>query len=448
MKLEHGKPLEMTIDNKIEETEDLDPSRIRIEQFNRAKHHLNDLKKGLVDFLSCPKRSICVSFPIEIDDGSIQTFHGFRVMHNNSLGPGKGGIRFHPDLNLSEVTGLAFLMTWKCALMDLPFGGAKGGVICNPKELTEVDLRHITRRFITELGDNIGPYTDIPAPDMYTNEQTMSWIYDTYHIMHPGKNNRPVVTGKPISLGGSFGRHEATARGVLNATKHYLDISPLPELNDLDGATVVIQGYGNVGAIAAHLFCQAGSKVIALSDSQGGIYNESGLDLIAVDQHKKEQNTVVGLTDTTSISNADLVTLECDILIPAALDNQIHQNNVEQIKARMIVEAANGPTTPAADRILSIKGIPVIPDILANAGGVTVSYFEWVQNLENEQWSFDEVNEKLRKKMEKTVESVLDRQKMLSDNKDTNRFVDLRTAALVVAIRRIAEVTISRGIWP
>jgi glutamate dehydrogenase (NAD(P)+) len=438
----------MTSDNKIEQTEELDPSRIRIEQFNRAREHLNGLKQGLIDFLSCPKRTICVNFPIEVEDGSIQTFHGFRVLHNNSLGPGKGGIRFHPDLSLSEVTGLAFLMTWKCALMNLPFGGAKGGVICSPKELTEIDLRHITRRYISELGDNIGPYTDIPAPDMYTNEQTMSWIYDTYHVMHPGKNNRPVVTGKPINLGGSFGRHEATARGVLNATKHYLNTSPLPKLNDLDGATIVIQGYGNVGSIAAHLFRQAGARIIALSDSQGGIYNETGLDLIAVDQHKKEQNTVIGLTDTTSISNADLLTLECDILIPAALDNQINLNNVEQIKAQVIVEAANGPTTPAADNILSAKGIPVIPDILANAGGVTVSYFEWVQNLENEQWSFNDVNEKLRKKMEKTVESVLTCQKTLIDNSDKNSLVDLRTAALVVAIQRIADVTISRGIWP
>ena len=436
-------------DAKIEvQNEDLDPEKIRIQQFDRARVHLNSLKQGLIDFLCCAKRSICVTFPIEVEDGSIQTFHGFRVLHNNSLGPGKGGIRYHPDLTLSEVTGLAFLMTWKCALMNLPFGGAKGGVICNPKELTIVDLRHITRRFISELGDNIGPYTDIPAPDMYTDEQTMSWIYDTYDIMHPGRNNRPVVTGKPISLGGSYGRHEATARGVLNATKHYLSVAPLPKLNNLDGATVVIQGYGNVGSIAAHLFREAGAKIIALSDSQGAIYNEAGLDLIAVDKQKQEQGTVVGLTDTTSISNADLLTLECDILIPAALGNQIHQDNVEQVKARLIVEAANAPTTPVADNILAAKGIPVIPDILANAGGVTVSYYEWMQNLENEQWSYDEVNEKLRHKMEKAVEIVIACQKNLISQAETDDYVDLRTAALVVAIRRIADVTISRGIWP
>ena len=213
--------------------EDLDPKKIQIQQFNRARLHLKGLKQGLIEFLCCPKRSICVNFPIEVEDGSIRTFHGFRVLHNNSLGPGKGGIRYHPDLTLNEITGLAFLMTWKCALMNLPFGGAKGGVVCNPKKLSDVDLRRITRRFISELGDNIGPYTDIPAPDMYTNEQTMSWVYDTYDIMHPGRNNRAVVTGKPISLGGSYGRHEATARGVLNATKHYLSIATLPELNNL-----------------------------------------------------------------------------------------------------------------------------------------------------------------------------------------------------------------------
>lgn len=434
--------------NEETQNEDLDPKQIRIQQFNRARAHLNHLKQGLIDFLCCPKRSICVSFPIEVEDGSIRTFHGFRVIHNNSLGPGKGGIRYHPELTLSEVTGLAFLMTWKCALMDLPFGGAKGGVICNPKELSEVDLRHITRRFISELGDNIGPYTDIPAPDMYTDEKTMSWIFDTYDIMHTGRNNRAVVTGKPISLGGSYGRREATARGALNATKHYLSIAPLPKLNNLDGASIVIQGYGNVGSIAAHLFREAGAKIIALSDTQGGIYNEAGLDLTAVDKHKQEQGTVVGLQDTTSISNDDLLTLECDILIPAALGNQIHQDNVELIKARMIVEAANGPITPTADNILAAKNIPVIPDILANAGGVTVSYYEWMQNLENEQWSYDEVNEKLRRKMEKTVEAVIACQKNLITQAEMDDYVDLRTAALVIAIRRIADVTVSRGIWP
>jgi glutamate dehydrogenase/leucine dehydrogenase len=438
----------MTETNEEAQTENLDPKQIRIEQFNRARLHLNHLKQGLIDFLCCPKRSICVTFPIEVENGSIQTFHGFRVLHNNSLGPGKGGIRYHPDVDLNEVTSLAFLMTWKCALMDLPFGGAKGGVVCNPKELSEVDLRHITRRFISELGDNIGPYTDIPAPDMYTDEKTMSWIFDTYDVMHSGRNNRAVVTGKPISLGGSYGRHEATARGVLNATKHYLSQAPLPKLSSLDNASIVIQGYGNVGAIAAHLFREAGAKIIAISDSQGGIYNKAGLDLTAVDKHKKEQGTVVGLKDTTSISNEDLLILECDILIPAALGNQIHQNNVELIQARMVVEAANGPLTPAADTILAAKNIPVIPDILANAGGVTVSYYEWMQNLENEQWSYDEVNEKLRHKMEKTVESVIACQKNLISKAETDAYIDLRTAALVIAIRRIADVTLSRGIWP
>ncbi len=438
----------MTDEINHTQNEDLDPANIRIQQFDRARVHLKSLKQGLIDFLCCPRRSICVNFPIEVEDGSIRTFHGFRVLHNNSLGPGKGGIRYHPDLTLNEVTGLAFLMTWKCALMNLPFGGAKGGVICDPKELTLVDLRHITRRFISELGDNIGPYVDIPAPDMYTDEQTMSWIYDTYDVMHPGKNNRAVVTGKPISLGGSYGRHEATARGVLNATEHYLHISPLPNLNKLDGARIIIQGYGNVGAIGAHLFREAGATIIAISDTKGGIYNKDGLDLTAVDKHKQENGTVVGLKDTTSLSNEDLLTLECDILIPAAIGNQIHKDNVEQIKARLIVEAANGPVTPAADNILLAKEIPVIPDILANGGGVTVSYYEWKQNLENEQWSYEEVNEKLRRTMQKAIENVIACQKNLINSGETDDGIDLRTAALVVAIRRIADVTISRGIWP
>ena len=438
----------MDDDVKTVKQENLDPVDIRIEQFNRAGSYLTSLKRGLIEFLCCPKRSICVTFPIEVEDGSVKTFHGFRVLHNNSLGPGKGGIRYHPDLTLSEVSGLAFLMTWKCALMNLPFGGAKGGVICDPKQLTEVDLRHITRRFITELGDNIGPYTDIPAPDMYTDEKTMSWIYDTYDILHPGKNNHAVVTGKPIGLGGCFGRHEATATGVLNVTEYFLRVSDFSKIKSLDGATVAIQGYGNVGSIAAHLFREAGARIIAISDSQGGVYKEEGLDLIAVDKHKQEHGTVVGVVDTTSVSNDDLLALECDILIPAALGNQITKDNVENIKAHLIVEAANGPLTPAADDLLFTKGIPVIPDILANAGGVIVSYFEWKQNLENEQWLLEEVNEKLRHILERTVDKVLARQKELIESDIENGNVDLRTAAMVIAVGRIADVTLSRGIWP
>ncbi|MFT7461011.1 MAG: glutamate dehydrogenase/leucine dehydrogenase, partial [Planctomycetota bacterium] len=245
-------------------TENLDPREIRKIQFDKAREHLTGFKQGLIEFLNCPKRSVTLNFPVELEDGSVHTFRAYRVYHNGALGPGKGGIRYHPDVNLSEITALAMLMTWKCALMKIPFGGAKGGVVCTPKELSEKDLRHITRRFISELGDNIGPHTDIPAPDMYTNEQTMAWIYDTYDTLHPGENNRPVVTGKPISLGGSLGRREATARGVLYATEQYLKTSPLPELTQLDGSNIVIQGYGNVGAIAAHLFKQAGARIIAV----------------------------------------------------------------------------------------------------------------------------------------------------------------------------------------
>ncbi len=434
---------------KSRDNETLEPTEIRKIQFDRARQQLHGLKQGLIDFLNYPKRAVILNFPVELEDGSVRSFRGYRVLHNVALGPGKGGIRYHPDIDLHEVSALAMLMTWKCALMKIPFGGAKGGVVCSPKELSEKDLRHLTRRFISELGDNIGPYTDIPAPDMYTNEQTMAWIYDTYDIMHPGKNNRPVVTGKPISLGGSLGRREATARGVLYVTEQYLQSSALAELKQLEGATVVIQGYGNVGAIAAHLFKQAGAKIIAVSDSQGGIHNADGLDLTAVENYKNETGTVVGSMNTTSLSNDELLALECDILIPAALANQIHVNNVELVKARLIVEAANGPVTPAADRVLTEKGIPVIPDILANAGGVSVSYFEWVQNFENEQWDLESVNEKLRRKMMSTTNVVIDCQKeLLKANKEKATAIDLRTAALVIALRHLVDITLTRGIWP
>lgn len=442
-----------TVENDQEKVsanpEILDPVEIRKIQFDLAKQQLSGFKQGLIDSLNCPKRSITVNFPVELEDGIVRTFKAYRVLHNSALGPGKGGIRYHPEVNLNEVSALAMLMTWKCALMRVPFGGAKGGVVCSTKELSEKDLRHVTRRFISELGDNIGPHTDIPAPDMYTDEQTMAWIYDTYNILHPGVNNRPVVTGKPISMGGSFGRREATARGVLFATAKYLESSPLKDLAQLQGARVVIQGYGNVGGIAAHLFKEAGANIIAVSDSQGGIYDKEGLDLVAVDKHKSETETVVGLHGSTSLSNDELIQLDSDILIPSALGNQIHINNVEQINAKLIVEAANGPITPAADEVLDAKKIPVIPDILANAGGVVVSYFEWVQNLENQQWEIDVVNKKLRKKMMKITDRVINCQKELADSQNNGeRVINLRTAALVLALRHLVDVTLKRGIWP
>jgi glutamate dehydrogenase/leucine dehydrogenase len=336
-------------------------------------------------------------------------------------------------------------MTWKCAVIDVPFGGAKGGVCCNPKEISEGDLRKITRRYVSDLGDLIGPHTDIPAPDVYTNAQTMAWVYDTYAMMHPGRNNLPVVTGKPLDIGGSHGRHEATARGCLFACQRALARGVVPGLAGVKGARVAVQGFGNAGAIAAQLFREAGARIVGVSDSRGGVRDADGLDLDAVLAHKAKTGSVVGLPGAREVSNDELLTLECDILIPAALENQIREDNAGAVKARLIAEAANGPTTPAADRLLHGRGIPVLPDILANSGGVCVSYFEWVQNNENEQWELDEVNQKLRTKMERATDAVLDRQAEVNRG---GASIDLRTAAFLVAIGRVAQVALERGIWP
>jgi glutamate dehydrogenase (NAD(P)+) len=427
--------------------EDLNPFHTAAKQFDRAAAFLPELQRGLIDFLKRPARTVIVEFPIELADGSVTTFTGYRVLHNQVRGPGKGGIRYHPAVTLDEVRALATWMTWKCALIDVPFGGAKGGVCCNPKELSLPDLRKITRRYIADLGDLIGPNTDIPAPDMYTNAQTMAWIYDTYAMMHPGRNNLPVVTGKPLDLGGSHGRNEATARGCLFACQRTLARGVLSGLTAVKGARVAIQGFGNAGAIAAQLFEEAGAMIVAVSDSGGGIYQKDGLDVAAVKAHKAKTGTVVGQPGTRTIRQEELLALSCDILIPAALENQIRRDNAAEVRARLVCEAANGPTTPAADLILLQSGIPVLPDILANSGGVCVSYFEWVQNIENEQWDEEEVNRKLRTKMERATDAVLDKQTEVN-RRSANTAADLRTAALLVAIGRVAQVALERGIWP
>jgi glutamate dehydrogenase/leucine dehydrogenase len=438
--------------------EDLNPARMAAQQFDRAVAYLPGMRHGLIDFLKRPARTIALEFPIELDDGSVRTFLGYRVLHSRVRGPGKGGVRYHPDVTADEVRALAAWMTWKCAVADVPFGGAKGGVACDPKQLSPAVLRRITRRYVADLGDNIGPYVDIPAPDMYTDAQTMAWVYDTYDILHPGRNNLPVVTGKPVEMGGSLGRREATARGCLFATQRALARGLVPGLTGVRDARVAIQGFGNAGAIAAELFRQAGARVVAVSDSQGGAMSGGGLDLAAVQRHKAARGTVAGAPGTKAVSNADLLELDCDILIPAALGGQIRQDNADQVRARLVVEAANGPTTPAADRILFARGIPVLPDILANAGGVTVSYFEWVQNIENEHWLEADVNEKLRSKMERATDAVIDRQAALNEAVRAGALratagaelgpADLRTAALALAIDRVATVALQRGIWP
>jgi len=450
---------------EIEEAEDLNPFHVAQTQLDQAVRYIPDLENGFVEFLRRPQRTVAVDFPIETEEG-VRNFTGYRVLHNNSRGPGKGGVRFHPAVDADEVRALASWMTWKCALVNVPFGGAKGGVTCNPKELSKLDLRRITRRFISEISSVIGPDVDIPAPDVNTNEQTMAWIYDTYQVLHPGQNNLPVVTGKPLDLGGSLGRREATSRGCLDATRRAIELGAVPGLDTLAGARVAIQGFGNVGGIAADLFAEEGAVIVAVSDSQGGIHAKDGLDLAEVHAHKRDSGTVVGVPDTVSLGDQEILEVECDILIPAALEAQIRRDNAGRIRARLVSEGANGPTTPEADRILFERGVVVLPDILANAGGVTVSYFEWIQNKQNEQWEEAEVNRRLLKVMENATDGVFAEQARINEHlteiseaataAQAGRRapqielgpVDLRTAAYVLAVRRVANVALQRGIWP
>lgn len=437
----------------------LDPVVISEQQFDKASAYITDLKSGLIDYLKQPNRIHIINFPVELDDGSVKVMHCFRVIHNRVFGPSKGGIRYHPDLTIEEVISLAELMTWKCALVNIPFGGAKGGVVCNTKELSLNELRHITRRYTTELANIIGPSTDIPAPDMYTNEQTMAWIFDTYDLLNTGMNNRPVVTGKPLNLGGSPGRREATGKGCMFATQRFLSKALIPDQQEIAGARIVIQGFGNVGAVVADEFCRQGATIVAISDSNGGIYSEQGLDPEKVSAFKKEHGSVVGMPDTLTLSNKEILEVDCDILVPAATAFQINKDNAGSIKTRLIVEAANNPTTPAADEILLQRGIHVVPDILANAGGVTVSYYEWVQNHANEQWEIEIINQKLQKSMYTAVDAVFELWQecvvgngpVVPENKKpgvADCVPDFRTIALIIAIKRVANATLLRGIWP
>ncbi len=441
------------MDMPVRQSEELNLFVNAQRQFERALTWIDDLKVGLIDYMINPQRTLHVRFPVHMDDGSIKTFHGFRVLHNRVRGPGKGGIRYHPDVTEAEVTALATFMTWKTAVVDIPFGGGKGGIICNPKELSRNELRRITRRFVTELGDNIGPYIDIPAPDVYTDQQTMAWIYDTFDMMHPGDNNLAVVTGKPLDIGGSLGRNEATARGSLYATQQLLKHGVVPGLETLEGATVAVQGYGNAGAIAARLFHEVGAKIVAVSDSRGAIASDAGLDPMQVLHYKEETGSVIGYPGSTAITNEELLAYECDVLIPAALECQIREDNANDVKAKLIVEDANGPLTFTADKILQEKNVVVLPDIVANAGGVVVSYFEWVQNLENQQWDLDKVETKLQNKMNRAVDDTVEVWNGLLERHEDGfngkkPAPILRDAALVMAIKRLATVIVQRDIWP
>ncbi|GIV05212.1 MAG: glutamate dehydrogenase [Fimbriimonadales bacterium] len=415
-------------------TEESSAYAIAIRQLEIAAHYLN-LDRSLLEVLKHPRRELIVNFPVKMDDGSIRVFTGYRVHHNPARGPAKGGIRYHPEVTLDETRALAMWMTWKCAVVNIPYSGAKGGVVCDPKRLSVHELENLTRRYITEISMLIGPESDIPAPDVGTNPQVMAWIMDTYS-MHKGYTVPAVVTGKPIAIGGSEGRLEATGRGVtVMAHESLKQIG-----SHLEGATVVIQGFGNVGSATAKLMHQAGAKVIAISDARGGIYNPNGLNIPALLHCAGRDGCIQAYRDAEFITNAELLELPCDVLVPAALHGVITASNADRIKARVIVEAANGPVTPDADEILDDKGVLVVPDILANAGGVIVSYFEWVQDLQAFFWEEEEVNRKLERVMRRSYEHV-------AQTAEQNK-VNLRMGAYIIGVKRVAEATTIRGIYP
>lgn len=414
--------------------ENLNPFDIAKQQFLTAAEIIG-LDESMKAVLINPKRQLIVSIPVKMDNGTIQVFEGFRVQHNVARGPAKGGIRYHPQVTLDEVRALAAWMTWKCATVDIPYGGAKGGIKVDPHNLSTDELERLTRRYATEIAPIIGPNIDIPAPDVYTNEQTMAWIMDTIS-MFSGSSQISIVTGKPLNLGGSQGRAEATARGCQFVVREACKLLGI----NLDGARVVVQGYGNAGSIAARLIHEDGAKVIAVSDSHGGIFNADGLDPSDVMRHKNETGSVTGYKGADAISPSDMLALECEALIPAALENEITMENAANIRARIIAEAANGPVTPGADRILFENGVFGIPDILANAGGVTVSYFEWVQDRSGFFWENKEVDAYLEKRMVKAFHEV--HQTAQRHN------VDMRSGAYCLAISRVAEATRMRGIFP
>ena len=412
----------------------LNPFHMAVQQFELAADKLN-LSEDMREILREPKRELTVNFPVRLDNGRIKTFTGYRVQHNVNRGPAKGGIRYGPDVTLDEVKALAMWMSWKTAVVGIPFGGAKGGVICDPKTMSPAELERLTRRYATEISIIIGPRSDIPAPDVNTNSQVMAWIMDTYS-MHEGFSSPAVVTGKPLSIGGSEGRNDATATGVLFVTRQAARRIGMP----LQGAHVSIQGFGNAGSIAARLFHNEGCKIVAVSDTGGGIYNESGLDPSSVLRHKQERGSVVGFPRAQMIGAHEVLEVPCDILIPAATEGVITAANADRVLARIVAEAANGPTTPEADDILLRKNVVVIPDILANAGGVTVSYFEWVQDLQSFFWSVEEITQKLEVIMNRAFAAVAEKADQYACN--------MRLAASMLAISRVAEATQVRGIYP
>lgn len=382
-----------------------------------------------------PKRALIVSVPTRMDDGRFEVFTGFRVQHNMDRGPCKGGIRYHPCVTLDEVIALAMWMTWKCAVVNIPYGGGKGGVICDPSTMSMAELERMTRRFVSELIEMIGPESDIPAPDVNTNERVMGWLMDTYS-MQVGYSVPAVVTGKPIAIGGSLGRAQATGRGIMYVAREALATHSTPVV----GATCAVQGFGKVGSAFAELMAEQGAKIVAVSDVSGGVFNQGGLDIAALKRHVQETGYVRDFPEGDAISNDDLLALECDVLVPAALENVLTAENAGSVRARMVVEGANGPTTPEADRVLAERGVFVVPDILANAGGVTVSYFEWCQSVQHLFWTEEEVNRRLEDVMVRAYHAVLERSQRLG--------VGLRMGATALAVERVAEAIRLRGINP
>ena len=416
-------------------------SHLRENPFELAQEQLRrvgdvfKIDPNLIEVLKECKKAVSVAVPVVMDDGNVQTFQGYRVTHNIARGPSKGGIRYHPDVTLDEVKSLAMWMTWKCALMNIPFGGAKGGVACNPKELSRNELQKMTRRFTTEIINEIGPEKDIPAPDVGTDGTVMAWIFDTYS-MNKGHSVLGVVTGKPLNIGGSLGRLEATARGALYCIREATRKIELP----IDGMKVAVQGFGNVGSYLAKFLAQQGAIVIAVSDSSSGIHNPKGIDVESAIAHKQETGSLAGLKDAEKVTNEELLLLDCDVLAPCALEQVITSDNADKVKAKIVCEGANGPTTPTADEILEDRGVLVLPDVLANAGGVVVSYFEWVQGLQEYFWKEDEVNARLNDIATRAFNETWSTRE--------SRGTSMRMAAYGLAVNRVAEATTTRGLYP
>ncbi|MBI5492343.1 MAG: Glu/Leu/Phe/Val dehydrogenase [Deltaproteobacteria bacterium] len=405
-----------------------------LETLESANRYLN-LPPAIYTRLKTPRRSLIVSVPVEMDDGKVEFFEGYRVQYDFARGPAKGGIRYHPKVSLDEITALAALMTWKCAVVDIPFGGAKGGVACDPTSMSRDEIKRLTRRYTYEIGILIGPESDIPAPDVYTDEQVMAWMMDTYSMMK-GYSVPGVVTGKPVCIGGSLGRNKATSAGLVTTVLEALKHLSIP----LAGLTVTVLGFGKVGYNAAKIFHDLGAKVIGVADSKGAIYNPQGLDIEAVAQHKKAADTVQGYKHSENLTVDELISIECDLMVPAALEGQINASNVDRIKTRILAEGANNPVTPEADRALINKGVFVLPGVLANAGGVVVSYFEWVQDLQRFFWNESEIDARLNTIMRKAFQEVL----AISKDKGC----DMRTAATIAGVRRVAEAVMVRGLYP